>query len=141
MVGKRTIAVDWAVSKAQFQSSGAAAEPEPQADADVAHEGDSDEDEGDSLIGEDDLADELEEAEPTEAQLQDEKKLLRSVLSQIDADSDAGNDEEEDEEQCHSEPQSRVCLPPLSACYRSTAFIYTTILLHCCGIVYSDSHG
>jgi len=109
VVGKRTVAVDWAVSKAQFQSSGAPAEPEPQADADVAHEDAVlDENEGDSSGWEDDVADEPDEAVATEAQLQDEKKLLRSVLSQIDEDGDAGDADEDHEEERHSKPQYKV---------------------------------
>ncbi|CAL5229018.1 g12263 [Coccomyxa viridis] len=78
VVGGRTIAVDWAVSKAQFQSASAADKPgEPKQ---PEHPGlDSASDSAD----EDAMSETDEEGEPG-MHLEDERKLMRSVLSQFD---------------------------------------------------------
>ncbi|BDA47944.1 probable RNA-binding protein 28 [Coccomyxa sp. Obi] len=90
VVGGRTIAVDWAVPKAQFQSSAPAeAHQEEEAGA-VAEDGVSDDE--DDAADEERAASEEQDEGAAEVQLEDEKKLMRSVLSQLGE----GDDDKDD---------------------------------------------
>ncbi|KAK9907300.1 hypothetical protein WJX75_001025 [Coccomyxa subellipsoidea] len=84
VVGGRTIAVDWAVPKAQFQQNASAEAPAAEEDPTHAENTISDDDDADSAEEEAARASEQQDEVASEVQLEDEKKLLRSVLSQID---------------------------------------------------------
>ena len=84
VVGGRTIAVDWAVPKAQFQQNAPAEAPAAEEDPTHAENAISDDDDADSAEEEAARASEQQDEVASEVQLEDEKKLLRSVLSQID---------------------------------------------------------
>ena len=101
LVGGRTIAVDWAVPKAQFQSNTPAGAPTGEGN-DALAEGSISDDEEDTA-GEEEPVSEQEDEGANDLELEDEKKLLRNVLSQID-------DGDEDEA---PQPAAKVWLSPV----------------------------